>query len=288
MITDYAFPEEVTGKRSLAETLAKAVGETLREPPELVAPTAYPEEWAARATNDRHHRPVIEMSEPFSALANTTHWAGLALGLSRVANRDQGLVSAALEIEAEVNPALLMILLQGIDRVSHYTFGTLDDESSYPAAYLEPSEERLMGREALLSFYQYTDALIGRLLERYGEGDLVLVLSDHGFRRAARFPGGEHDMGDALDGVIFARGPGIAPGSAVEGASVLDVTPTILSWLGLPAGADMSGSIASFLAVEPPPPIASYEVTPIPRLTRTNSGGDEERLEQLRALGYVD
>lgn len=287
MITDYAYPEEVSAKRALGQRFAKAAGGRLREAPELLAPTAYPEEWAARAVAERHRAPLIEVPDPFAALTNTTLWAWLARG-SRVASRDQGLVSVALEVEAEIDPTLLMVLLQGIDRVSHFAFGTLADVSTYPAAYQEPRSERLLGREALLGFYEYTDALIGRLVERYGEDDLILVLSDHGFRRAAEFPAGEHGRGGVLDGVIFARGPGIAPGSAVKDASVLDVTPSILAWLGLPAGEDMSGNVASFLDVERVPPIASYEGTPLPRLPRTESGGEEERLEQLRALGYID
>jgi arylsulfatase A-like enzyme len=141
---------------------------------------------------------------------------------------------------------------------------------------------------ALLDFYAYTDALIGRLLERYEADDLVIVLSDHGFAPAKKFPLGEHAGGDALDGVIFARGRGIPPGSSDGGAGVLDVAPTVLAWAGLPAGSDMSGRVAAFLGAEPPGPIASYETEPVPRLSHSASGLEAKRLEQLRELGYVE
>ena len=69
---------------------------------------------------------------------------------------------------------------------------------------------------------------------------------------------------------------------------MLDVTPTILAWLGLPAGADMEGVTASFLDRQLPPPIASYDVEPIPRLPWRASEAEDERLEDLRSLGYIE
>jgi arylsulfatase A-like enzyme len=130
--------------------------------------------------------------------------------------------------------------------------------------------------------------LLGRLVERYEADDLVIVLSDHGFAAAEKFPDGEHAKGDALDGVIFARGRGIAPGIDAGGAGVLDVAPTVLAWAGLPVGEDMPGALAAFLDAEPPAPIASYETLPVPRLSRSASGSEADRIEQLRALGYLD
>ncbi len=76
---------------------------------------------------------------------------------------------------------------------------------------------------------------------------LVLLVSDHGF-----FTGRARPEGDPADweggapqwhrlyGIIAGDGPGIGKGT-VEGASIFDVTPTILAALGLPVPADMSG-----------------------------------------------
>jgi arylsulfatase A-like enzyme len=271
----------------LGRAFAGAAGASLREQDALREPTAWPAEWAQRAIAERHRKPLIPLADPFAPLAGTKLWAELAR-VSLLASHDQGLVSAALEVEAELHPDLLMILLQGIDRISHFAFGTLEDESAWDPAYLEPAEERPLAREALLDFYVYTDALIGRLLEGYAADDLVIVLSDHGFAAAQQFPRGEHVEGDALDGVIFARGRGIAPGSSAGGASILDIAPTVLAAAGLPAGADMPGRVAAFFDAEPPAAVASYETVPIPRLTRSASGEEAERIEQLRALGYVE
>jgi len=46
--------------------------------------------------------------------------------------------------------------------------------------------------------------------------------------------------------------------------------------------------VPGFLAVSPVPPIASYDDEPVPRLARSASGEEEERLEQLRELGYIE
>lgn len=287
MISDYVYPEEVRARTVLGGRFGEAAGTSLREVGALHEPTAWPAEWAQRALAEHHREPLVALADPFVPLSGTVHWDHLARS-STLVRRDQGLVSVALEVEAELHPDLLMVLLQGIDRISHFAFGTLQDESNWDPAYLEPAGERLLAREAVLGFYAYTDALIGRLVGRYAADDLVIVLSDHGFSAAKTFPFGEHVEGEALDGVIFARGRGIAPGSGSGDMGVLDVAPTALAWSGLPAGRDMPGRVARFLNVEAPAPIAGYETVPIPRLSRSASGGEADRLEQLRALGYVE
>ncbi len=286
MISDSLYPEEVGAKRTLSRTFAKAAGGSLRAPKPLRAPTTWPAEWAERALAERHREPLIPNPLPFASLEGES--VEPLRSLSRMAERDSGLVSVALEIEAELGPDLMMVLLQGIDRVSHFTYGTIQDESDWAVEREGTDDGFRQLRAGLLAFYEYTDALIGRLLERYAEDDLVLVLSDHGFTAGENFPCGDHETEDARDGVLLARGRGIAPGTRAEEVGVFDITPSVLAWAGLPAGRDMVGRVASFLAVEPPAAIASYEDEPIPRLTRTASGREAERIEELRALGYVE
>jgi hypothetical protein len=89
------------------------------------------------------------------------------------------------------------------------------------------------------------DARIGRILTRTaGPDTLVLVLSDHGFGDAPDpHPDPEEPYGgNHLDaGLIVARGPHVKPGAWVEGIAAIDLTPTILHYLGAPIGADMRG-----------------------------------------------
>jgi predicted AlkP superfamily phosphohydrolase/phosphomutase len=51
-------------------------------------------------------------------------------------------------------------------------------EPGHPAAaHGEPAPER----DAIEELYEHNDALVGRVRERLGEGDVLMVLSDHGF-----------------------------------------------------------------------------------------------------------
>lgn len=93
--------------------------------------------------------------------------------------------------------------------------------------------------------YRDVDTRIGRLLKQtQGPETLVLVVSDHGFGHAPvpHRMKGEPYSGDHLDeGVLLAAGPGIAPNTRVTGSSVVDITPTLLAYLGLPVAEDMRG-----------------------------------------------
>ena len=42
-------------------------------------------------------------------------------------------------------------------------------------------------------------------------------------------------------GILIVNGPGVRKGATVEGASIYDVTPTILRYLGEPLSKDMDG-----------------------------------------------
>jgi arylsulfatase A-like enzyme len=99
---------------------------------------------------------------------------------------------------------------------------------------------------------------------------------------------GGHNKAAAENGVIFARGRGISPGAQVADVSVNDITPTILAWLGLPLAKDMDGSPASFLEVELAEPVPTFDTTPIERIGEAPPGLEEEVIDELRALGYVD
>ena len=48
-------------------------------------------------------------------------------------------------------------------------------------------------------------------------------------------------MAHKLDGILFLQGPGVKQGVTISGATVLDITPTILALYGLPTANDMDG-----------------------------------------------
>jgi hypothetical protein len=99
-------------------------------------------------------------------------------------------------------------------------------------------------------YYAYIDTEIGAATERLAPGDLLLVVSGFGMRpvsalkhfaaRVLRDPdvSGTHE--GAPDGFLLAYGTPVAPGRKQRG-SIVDVTPTILYFLGIPIGRDMDG-----------------------------------------------
>ena len=92
------------------------------------------------------------------------------------------------------------------------------------------------------------------------------------------------------EGVFFARGPSIAPGARVEGASVVDVAPTLLHGLGEPVPTAAQGRVLTE-AFEPGSPPATRGVTERDRgasdAATDGPGSDEAVEERLRGLGYL-
>jgi len=252
----------------------------------------FPESWHDRLAGLlEHHPPFTSTSDPFTANYELPKWLARARSrLSRHFAEDGALVRIALEIEAGIDPDLLMVFLPGIDRISHSLWGNLEPEHLYPPGLRPTDSEREAGAAALKKYYEYTDELIGALMSRYGPNDLVMVVSDHGFEAgvAMLLLTGVHESEQAIDGIIFARGAGIPRGAAAGSVAITDVTPTILSWLRLPIAEDMDGNPAGFLQLPPTTTIATYDTAPIERTSVAPSGAEEAIVDQLRGLGYVE
>jgi tetratricopeptide (TPR) repeat protein len=156
-------------------------------------------------------------------------------------------------------------------------------------------------RDTVREWYRYQDELLGRLLDRIDlETTAVFVLSDHGFKSGERRIRSEQtvDVRKAhLDhethGIFVAAGPHVRTGERATGASVLDITPTVLHYLGLPVGKDMDGKVLEsvfepgFRQEHPIRYVGTHE-TGQPREVVTVNEGDSSAVEAgLRALGYM-
>jgi predicted AlkP superfamily phosphohydrolase/phosphomutase/tetratricopeptide (TPR) repeat protein len=149
--------------------------------------------------------------------------------------------------------------------------------------------------------YQFHDLMLGALLGLAGEDTTVILVSDHGFhadhlrpRDLPNEPAGPADEHRPF-GVFAMKGPGIRKDELVFGATLLDVTPTILTLLGLPVGRDMDGKPLLTAFEKPPTPayIASWDAVPgdagmLPEGTRVDPVGAQAAMEQLAELGYVE
>jgi arylsulfatase A-like enzyme len=204
---------------------------------------------------------------------------------------DELTLRTALVVEEEFAPDLLMIYLPGIDRISHFLWQGIEVPiDPEPGRAVQSAAQRATGRDQLLAYYRFTDALVGHLLARFGTNDFVFVLSDHGFEasRAALAMPGSHASERARNGILYARGPGIEAGTTAPALADADVLPTLLAALGLPQAADLPGRIAPFLEATALQSVASYADLPVERVETKASDVDAEILEKLRTLGYVE
>ena len=280
MVSDHFFPEQI-------DMIKKTFAAQRASDGALV----HPESWTPRAESQLADQTALtEFADFFSDNSELPHWINRSV-LSQQFVTDAEITRVALALEADHRPDVLMVFLPGIDRVSHWLWGNVEPEELYPPGLQPSAGERSGGAAALRRYYAYTDALIGLLTEGYGPNDMVLVISDHGFEAGVSLMllTGAHDSPAALDGVLFARGRGIPASESAGPVNVYEITPSVLTFAGLPVAKDMVTGPAAFLDdISRPDPIASYNDLVIERYAPSNSGHEEEIIEHLRALGYLE
>jgi hypothetical protein len=192
---------------------------------------------------------------------------------------------------------------------------------AYPQDFAHPPDAAQIenfGR-LLEDSYRRVDRALAAMLAKLPRETTVIVVSDHGMhsdqvdgafapdaQREGRLSGNHTG---APPGAFLAAGPRIAVRSGAAApvetlsradlprlGSVLDVLPTLLALLELPLGEDMPGAPmpavldAAWLAAHPPARIPTHDDdawrAAHARL-KAESIDLDERLEQLRALGYI-
>ena len=151
--------------------------------------------------------------------------------------------------------------------------------------------------------YVFHDRMLDRMMSLIDEENTtVLLISDHGFhcdhQRPLYIP--KEPSGPAVEhspyGVFVMAGPGIKKnGTAISGASVLDITPTLLHHMDLPVGKDMEGKVLHACFEEPREVqfVDSWETIPgesgmHDAILREDPWAAQEALQQLVDLGYID
>ncbi len=206
-------------------------------------------------------------------------------------------------IEKE-HPAVVAVYFEGIDTAGHMFMRYAPPD--YP--YTTPDQRRKFG-DTVNAFYRYQDQLIGQLLKLTDANTTIMVASDHGF-----YIGSERPLEEASavtyatasrwhrpQGVLILKGPQIKVSGLIDpatnpgwGASVFDITPTLLALLDLPAGADMDGRVLTPVLVPGyavPAPIPTYDDEAWRSARAANRTAlpviDEQMQERLRSLGYI-
>lgn len=279
MVSDHFFPKQISMIKKTFKAERTSDGALI-----------HPESWTAKAEERLADDEPLTPFEDF-LLNNEAlpHWVNRSI-LSQQFITDEKITRVALGVQADYRPDVMMVFLPGIDRISHWLWGNLEPEELYPPGLQPKPGEKRAGADALRDYYAFTDALIGRLIEGYGPDDLVLVISDHGFEAGVSLMllTGKHDTPAALDGVLFARGRGIARGRPAGAVNVFEIAPSVLAFAGLPVARDMVAGPALFLGGDEPEWTATYDHMSIERYPARKSGNEEKIIEQLRALGYLE
>ena len=162
----------------------------------------------------------------------------------------------------------------------------------------EEDDERYSG--VMDACYRFHDLMLGRLMKLIDDDTAVCIVSDHGFHCDHLRPSGSSAIRDGRpvawhrpQGVLAFWGPGIRKQSTLFGASLLDITPTILNALGLAHADDMDGRPLMQIWDTQPESIdrvPSYErpgETPEAERGPPDIAAESAMLEQLRQLGYL-
>ena len=186
----------------------------------------------------------------------------------------------------------LFVLLRLIDQTSHQALEYSDLVENHLRSTPEEIEKY---SRVVTEAYRAADQAVGRLVESFGDGN-VIVLSDHGFklsrRRTPKATYG-HSGSSTPDGIFIAAGPAFSTGP-VEGLGIYDMMPLLLALKGWPIAEDFVRGVPSrvfresFLEEQPVETIASYGRMAVSLPAEGPIVADDEMIERLRALGYLD
>jgi predicted AlkP superfamily phosphohydrolase/phosphomutase len=179
------------------------------------------------------------------------------------------------------------VYLRATDTLGHdfwnYCFDGLIDPRR-----LDPVIKHYAG-DVMRRYYKHVDELLGPIIARADKETTIFVVSDHGFKGGTGLGIKAHKE----DGVIILSGRGVGRGE-ITGATVYDITPTILAFMGLPMAQDMHGKILwSAMGKEIPRDrfttmIGTYESGKRVPGEAVQSPVDDEIKERLKSLGYLD
>jgi predicted AlkP superfamily phosphohydrolase/phosphomutase/tetratricopeptide (TPR) repeat protein len=215
----------------------------------------------------------------------------LARRLARVASV-QNLATALIQSESW---NLMGVYYDAIDQFGH-------EFMPYHPPRMEGVSERdfELYQEVMRGCYKFHDMMLHALLQYVDAETTVILISDHGYESGRRRPALEQGKQDPEGchrpfGVVCLKGPDLKKNDRLYGASILDVTPTILTMLGLPIGRDMDGRpwLEAFEQPVKPERIFSWEGVGNDQAglhtenSRQNPAEAAQAVAQLVELGYI-
>lgn len=262
--------------------------------PARASQRTYPDSLESLTAKERRSPESISWAElfqfvpPIDTTKATPRQEQLTRDLKWIVAGDLTFERIGLDLYRRYHPDFFTVYFRGVDAVSH-RYWDVDMPGIFNPPLTDAEYEWL--KNVIRNYYIFTDGILGRFLDEADKNTTVIVCSDHGFGG-----GGKGIMAHKLDGVVLAKGPGVPKNGNITGATVLDITPTVLAEFGLPTAQDMDGrpiedalpaSLVKRLSREKR--LKTYETG---RATPGNqqpiaSPVDEELRERLRSLGYI-
>jgi len=190
----------------------------------------------------------------------------------------------------------LAVFYDGIDHFSHSFM-----QFHPPRMEGVPEDLFELYKDVVTGAYRFHDMLLETLMALAGPEATVILVSDHGFHSDHLRPRGmpREPAGPAVwhrpHGILCLKGPHLQRDERIYGATLLDMTPTILTLFGLPVGQDMDGKVL-VQAFEEPPQIERIpsweqeagECGTHPAEMRMDPEAARAVIEQFVALGYIE
>ena len=266
---------------------------------DVISLCVYPLNWEKRLSECRVHPEDISLAELMTFVPEALsidqdkdkHLHNLAALLANAKSIQQ--ITKEIIINTEWD--FTAVYFDVIDQVCH-TFMKF-----YPPQMAGvPDDYYALYNQIINEIYTYHDKMLGELLDIAGDDTTIIVLSDHGFYsnhlRPIRLPNDpaspafEH----APFGMLCIKGKDIKSNYIINGATLLDITPTILNLFCLPCGEDMDGVVLEniFEVKNNKTQINSWETLEEPygirkSISTEHSWQSTSALFQLMELGYI-
>ncbi len=275
---------------------------TLRPEDWVMAPgTVWPEEKAESLSPLRVHTGEITLNHllPLVPRVGEMDWQQekLIQSSAKLIAHASSIQAAATELMETTEWDFMAVYFDMIDHFSHLCM-------KFRPPQLEGVPDDKFGyfQEVVDGAYRFQDMMLERQLELAGEDTAVLILSDHGFHSGVQRPRylPIEPAGPTFEhspfGVFCFAGPGIKKNARIYGASLYDIAPTVLTYMGLPIGEDMPGKPLMEAFSEAP------DVQKIPSWEKYQEGDSGQHtfdrqqdaeasaraLQQLVELGYIE
>ncbi len=217
-------------------------------------------------------------------------------GLAKIIAENAGIHAAATALMQLEPWDFMAVYFDGID---HFCHGFMKYHPPRLEWITEADFELYHG--VVEAGYRFHDLMLGTYLQLAGDDTTVIIVSDHGFhpdhlrpRELPNEPAGPADEHRQF-GILAMRGPGLKQDELIFGASLLDITPTILALYGLPIGRDMDGKPLLNAFALPPAieMLPSWDAVPgesgmHPADLQMAPVDQAEAMKQLVELGYIE